>query len=164
MRGLRMAVLALGLVALGGCDAAFLDGSTPGYARIVQGPQTEQQVEAAAKRYGGLLLAMDAAGVAGMYAPDGVWERSSGPLQGREAIRAALANTNGVTVLGVEMKTQLMSYNGPAVIQTGDIDQTVKLPNGKTVTSSVRFEATWVKSDKGEWWIRRMATRPNAAK
>ena len=80
------------------------------------------------------------------------------------AIRQALANTNGVQVQAVEMTTSYMSYNGPAIVQTGDFSQTVKLPNGKVVTATGRFEATWIRSATGEWWIKRMVTRPNATK
>ena len=164
MRLARILLLAVGLVALGGCDASLFSGASPGTTPVVQGPETERAVEAAAQRYAGLLLAMDATGVSNMYAPEGMWDRASGPLTGRDAIRNALANANGVTVLGVEMKTISFTYNGPAVIQTGQITQTVKLPNGRTPTSSARFEATWVRASKNDWQILRMVTRPNTAK
>jgi uncharacterized protein (TIGR02246 family) len=164
MRLARTLVFALGLTALGGCDVSLLSGASPGMTPVEQGPATERAVEQAAQRYGSLLLAMDAAGVANMYTPEGVWERASGPLTGRDAIRNALANPNGVTVLGVEMKTSYIAYNGPAVVQTGDISQTVKLPNGRTTTSSARFEATWVRTQEADWRILRMVTRPNTAK
>lgn len=163
MRRIGFAVLALALATLGGCDQAFLRGSSPGAtAPIAYGPETERQIEKSMQRYGTLLLSMDASGVSNMYAPDGIWERTSGPLTGRDAIRNALANSNGVIVQAVDIKTSYISYNGPAVVQTGDITQTVKLPNGKTVSSAARFEATWIKSMTGEWWIKRMSTRPNA--
>ena len=162
-RGIGFLVLALVAATLGGCDQVFLRQSSPGSSvPIAYGPETERQIEKSMQRYGNLLLSMDAGGVANMYAPDGVWERTTGPLTGRDAIRSALANTNGVTVLAVDIKTSYMSYNGPAVVQTGDIAQTVKLPNGKTVNSAARFEATWIKSSTGEWWIKRMSSRPNA--
>jgi len=99
-----------------------------------------------------------------MYAPDGVWERQSGPVEGRDAIRRALSDLNGVQVIGADMTTSYMSYNPPAVVQTGDFSQTVKLPNGKIVNATGRFEATWMRSSDGSWWIRRMVTRPNTAK
>ncbi len=163
MRRFGFVVVALAVATLGGCDQAFLRQSSPGTtAPIAYGPETERQIEKSMQRYGTLLLSMDAGGVSNMYAPDGIWERTSGPLTGRDAIRNALANSNGITVLAVDIKTSYMSYNGPAVVQTGDIIQTVKLPNGKTVNSAARFEATWIKSGTGEWWIKRMSTRPNA--
>lgn len=159
MRMLRSIVAAVALVALVGCDAVFQRGGQ-GLTTIVQGPATEQAVEAAAQRYAGLLLAMDATGVSEMYATEGVWDRASGPLTGREAIRNALASANGVTVLAVDMKTAGITYNGPAVVQTGEIAQTVKLPNGRTTTSTARFEATWIRNPEGTWRIHRMVTRP----
>gem|GEM_PF-3188623 len=164
MRLARILMLAVGLVALGGCDAALFSGASPGMTPVAQGPETESAVEAAARRYAGLLLAMDATGVSGMYAPEGVWDRASGPLTGRDAIRNALANANGITVLGVDMKTTGFAYNGPAVIQTGDITQTVKLPNGRTTTTTARFEATWIRDTEATWRILRMVTRPNSTK
>ena len=163
MRRIGLVILALAVATLGGCDQAFLRGSSPGTtAPIAYGPETERQIEKSMQRYGTLLLSMDAGAVSNMYAPDGIWERTSGPLTGRDAIRNALANSNGITVLAVDIKTSYISYNGPAVVQTGDIIQTVKLPNGKTVNSAARFEATWIRSSTGEWWIKRMSTRPNA--
>jgi uncharacterized protein (TIGR02246 family) len=155
----RSFVAAIGLLALAACDASLLRGGQ-GLSPVAQSPETEQAVEAAAQRYAGLLLAMDATGVSEMYATEGVWDRASGPLSGREAIRNALASTNGVTVLAVDMKTARIAYNGPAVVQTGEIAQTVKLPNGRTTTSTARFEATWIRNPEGNWRIHRMVTRP----
>ncbi len=163
MRMLRSFVAAISLLVLVGCDASLLR-SAPGLAPVVQGPETEQAIKSAAQRYAGLLLAMDATGVSEMYATEGVWDRASGPLTGRDAIRNALTNANGVTVLGVDMKTASITYNGPAVIQTGEIAQTVKLPNGRTTTSTARFEATWIRNPEGTWRIHRMVTRPSTAK
>ncbi|MEQ1754787.1 MAG: DUF4440 domain-containing protein [Micropepsaceae bacterium] len=161
MKRLNLLAIAISLLAVAGCDQMFLK-QAPGVAPVAYGPETERQIESASQRYGALLRAMDAEGVSNMYAPDGVWERQSGPVSGRDAIRQALSNSNGVQVLGVEMKTSYLSYNGPAVVQTGDINQSIKLPNGKLVNSTGRFEATWIHAANGEWWIRRMVTRPNA--
>lgn len=162
MSRLNLCLAIVSLLVVAACDTSFLrpaPGNTP---PIAYGPETERQIESASQRYGALLLAMDAEGVSSMYAPDGIWERQSGPVVGRDAIKQSLANTNGVRVMSVEMKTSYMSYNGPAVVQTGDIIQSIKLPNGKLVNSTGRFEATWVRSEAGEWWVKRMVTRPNA--
>lgn len=164
MSSLLRLVLALSLLALAGCEQMNQMTSPYNPSPVAYGPETEKQIEKSTKRYGQLLLSMDADGVSHMYAPDGVWERQSGPVEGRDAIRQALSNMNGVQVMGVDMTTSYFSYNGPAVVQTGDINQTIKLPNGKVVSSTGRFEATWVRSPGGDWWIRRMVTRPNAAK
>jgi ketosteroid isomerase-like protein len=66
-----------------------------------------------------------------------------------------------VRVLSNEMTTATLSYNGPAVIQTGEFNQSARLPDGRIVDAAGRFEATWVRGGNGEWWIRRMVTRPN---
>ena len=102
---------------------------------------------------------MDADGVAAMYTSDGVWERTSGPLRGRDAIRQSVAAAN-VRVVSNEMATTYLSYNGPAVVQTGEFKQSARLGDGKVVNASGRFEATWVRSSDGAWLIRRMVTRP----
>jgi ketosteroid isomerase-like protein len=158
MRALARAAFALTLLVLVGCEA-----TAPWKERrpepIAYGPQTERQVERALQRYSGLIVAMDANAIAEMYAPDGVWERQSGPLHGRDAIRQAVASSPA-RVLSNEMTTGYMSYNGPAVVHTGQFKQSVRLPNGKIVDASGRFEATWMRGPNGEWWIRRMVTRP----
>jgi uncharacterized protein (TIGR02246 family) len=161
MKRFRLFLVAAVLLPLAACDQVFQRPpkvETP----VAYGPETERQVENALQRYRSLVLAMDATAVSEMYAPDGVWERQSGPLTGREAIRQALANTGGVQVQSIEMTTSYISYNGPAVVHTGDFKQTAKLPNGKIVSAAGRFEATWIRSTGGEWWIKRMVTRPNA--
>jgi len=164
MSSLLRFTLALSLLALAGCEQLSLMTTPYSSTPVAYGPETEKQIEKSSKRYASLLQAMDAEGLSHMYAPDGVWERQSGPVEGRSAIRDALANTNGVQVQAVEMTTSYMSYNGPAIVQTGDFSQTVKLPNGKVATATGRFEATWMKSPDGDWWIHRMVTRPNTAK
>jgi uncharacterized protein (TIGR02246 family) len=128
---------------------------------IAYGPATERQVERALQRYSKLFAAMDGAGVAQMYTPDGVWERQAGPLYGRDAIRDAIMSTGGVRVLSYEMTTLNMSYMGPALSQTGEFKQALRLANGKTVNVDGRFEATWVQNSSGEWLVQRMVTRAN---
>jgi uncharacterized protein (TIGR02246 family) len=164
MKRLSLFAVAIAALALAGCDQTFMRPTPGGSIPIAYGPETERQIEKTSQRYAALLLAMDASGVAEMYAPDGIWERQSGPLVGRDAIRQALANTGGVRVISMELATSYISYNGPTVVQTGDFRQSAKLPNGKTVNAAGRFEATWIRSEAGEWWLKRMVTRPNAAK
>ena len=109
-----------------------------------------------------MILAMDASAVAEMYAPDGVWERQSGPLRGRDAIRSALAATTGVRVLSNEMTTATSLLQRPGGRpQRASSNNRAQLPNGKIVDATGKFEATWVAAANGEWWIRRMVTRPN---
>jgi ketosteroid isomerase-like protein len=143
-----------------GCMPQFIEPIDRPAPPIPYGPVTERQIDQALQRYSALIVAMDATAISQLYAPDGVWERQSGPIQGREAIRQALADTGGVRVLANDMKTAYISYAGPAVLQTGDFKQTVRLADGKIVEASGRFEATWVRAPNGEWWIRRMVTRP----
>lgn len=126
---------------------------------IPYGAATERQVEKALQRYSAMIATMDAAGVASIYAPDGVWERQAGMIQGRDAIRNAVASLPA-RVLSNTMTTSSMSYNGPTVIQSGEFIQSARLPDGKVVAAQGRFEATWIRGPDGEWWIHRMVTRP----
>jgi ketosteroid isomerase-like protein len=155
----RVALVVAAALATAGCIPELM-GPKPQPQPIAYGPATERQLQSALARYSALMVAMDADAISQMYAPDGVWERRTGPLQGREAIRDALASSNGVRVLSNEMIMANMSYVGPAVLQTGDFHQSSRLPNGKVVDSSGRFEATWVRGPNGEWWIRRMVFLP----
>jgi hypothetical protein len=63
-------------------------------------------------------------------------------------------------VLSFGMRTEFMSYNGPVVMHTGEFQQSVQLPNGKTTNNVGKFEADWIRGPRGEWWIRRMTFRP----
>lgn len=165
MSAFRSVVLIVAGLMLSACTPIIMEEAGPEAGPppppIKPGAQSERQLEVALQRYSNLIVAMDARAIADMYSPDGVLERSSGPLQGREAIRDALSQTNGVRVLSNDMNMLYMSYNGPAVIQTGEFKQSARTPDGKTIAVTGRFEVTWIKSGRGEWWIKRMVTRPN---
>jgi len=145
------------LLSIGACAPQYAHEGPP---PVTYGRSTETQIEQAKDRYAAYLLAMDADGVASMYAPDGIMERQSGPpLHGRDEIRSFLASFSNVKVLSVQMTTISFSYEGPAVVQTGEFQQTARA-NGKVVNASGRFEATWIRGSHGDWLIRRMVTRP----
>ncbi|MFM9862852.1 MAG: YybH family protein [Micropepsaceae bacterium] len=156
---MKRIVVLLAVLALAACQEMLLDKPyqpTP----VQYGPSTERQVEAASQRFASLMAAQNADAIAGAYSPDGVWERQSGPLRGRDAIRTALAANTGVRVLSFGMRTEYITYNGPAVVHTGEFTQSAQLPNGKTASNIGKFEATWVRGPRGEWWIHRMIFRP----
>ena len=161
MRGVSRSVLvAVMALTAAGCQMMEPYNNPPPPEQIAYGPATERQLQRALSHYSALMVQMDATAISEMYAPDGVWERQSGPLRGRDAIRAALVSSNGVRVLSNEMIMANMSFMGPAVVQVGDFRQSSRLPDGKVVSASGRFEATWVRGPGGEWWIRRMVFLP----
>lgn len=127
------------------------------------GPATEMAIEKAMDRYSAMLATMDAEGLAAMYTPDGVMERqNAAPLRGRDAIRDYLAKPPAnVRVVSNRMTTVSLAYNGPAVVQTGEFEQNARV-NGKEVTATGRFEATWVRGPHGAWYIQHMVTRPSS--
>ena len=151
---------AVALLAVAACAPHFAHQGPPGPPPIPYGQATETQIEHAMDRYSSLMLAMDASGLASMYAPDGVMERQSGnALHGRDEIRTVLASAGNVRVLSNQMTTISIAYNGPAVVQTGEFHQSARV-NGKVVNAAGRFEATWVRGPHGEWFIERMVTYP----
>ena len=164
---IRTVLVGVMFAALGGCAQEFAHQGPPpgppppGMSNVPYGHATEMQIERSMDRYSALLTAMDAEGLASMYAPDGVMERQSGgPLHGREEIRAFLSSAGpNVHVLSNQMTTISLAYNGPAVVQTGEFRQSVRA-NGKVVNAAGRFEATWVRGPHGEWFIRHLVTRP----
>lgn len=161
MRGVGRSVLvAVMALTAAGCQMMEPYNNPPPPEQIAYGPATERQLQRALSHYSALMVQMDATAISEMYAPDGVWERQSGPLRGRDAIRAALVSSNGVRVLSNEMIMANMSFMGPAVVQVGEFRQSSRLPDGKVVSASGRFEATWVRGPGGEWWIRRMVFLP----
>lgn len=156
----RIVLVAVAALTAAGCQMMEPYNNPPPPEQIAYGPATERQLQRALSRYSALMVQMDATAISEMYAPDGVWERQSGPLRGRDAIRAALISSGGVRVLSNEMIMANMSFMGPAVAQVGDFRQSSRLPDGKVVTATGRFEATWIRGPNGEWWIRRMVFLP----
>lgn len=160
----RLVLAAIAAVTMAGCiplQDTFGPGPGP-YDQpppIAIGPATERQIERALQRYAARIAMMDAPGVAAMYTPDGIWERQSGTLHGREQIRNAVASAGGVRVMSNEMIMRSISYNGPALIQVGEFRQSLRLANGNSANVEGRFEATWIQGPYGEWLIHRMVTR-----
>ena len=156
---MKRLVVLLAAISLAACEQMLLEKpyQPP---PVAYGPTTERQVEAASQRFASLMAAQDATAISNAYAPEGVWERQSGPLRGRDAIRTALEANTGVHVTSFGMRTEYITYNGPAVVHTGEFTQSAQLPNGKAATNTGKFEATWIRGPRGEWWILRMSFRP----
>ena len=128
---------------------------------VTPGRATEMAIEQAMDRYSSMLATMDADGLAAMYTPDGVMERQNAPpLRGRDAIHEYLAKPPAnVRVISNRMTTNSLAYNGPAVVQAGEFEQSARV-NGKVINASGRFEATWVRGPRGTWYLQHMVTRP----
>jgi uncharacterized protein (TIGR02246 family) len=162
-RALSRAVCVGALLAVAACGPQHVRDA-PGRwdtGSVTPGRSTEAAIEQAMDRYSSMLATMDAEGLSAMYTPDGVMERQSGPpLRGREAIRDYLSKPAGdVRVISNRMTTISLAYNGPAVVQDGEFEQSTRV-NGKVVNASGRFEATWVKGPHNVWYLQHMVTRP----
>ncbi len=119
------------------------------------------QVQARLQRYSALLLAMDPAGVAAMFAPDGeIVNPRQPPVHGRAAIQRFLEGYSDFKVLSNEDVADSTLIDGDTSEQLGRYHQRVRTPEGKVIEVSGRFEFAWVRDASGEWLLQQAATFP----
>lgn len=118
-------------------------------------------VQAGLQRYAGLMLAMDSAGMASMFAPDGeLVNPKRPPIKGRTEIQKFLAGYSDYKVLSnVDTATSLL-IDGDTAEQIGTYAQKVRTPDGQLFSTSGRLEIEWVRGVSGEWLIFQLATFP----
>jgi uncharacterized protein (TIGR02246 family) len=118
-------------------------------------------VEQRLQRYAQLTLAMDTAGMAAMFAPDGeLVNPKVPPAHGRAAIAKFLASYSDYKVLEVEDVATSTLIDGDTSEQVGTYHQKVRSPDGQVFEASGRLEINWVHSGPGEWLILQLATFP----
>ncbi|HEY5227567.1 MAG TPA: nuclear transport factor 2 family protein [Opitutaceae bacterium] len=118
-------------------------------------------VEAGLYRYSQLLLSMDSAGIAAMFAPDGEVVNPSQPaVHGRDAIRKFIASFSDFHVISNTDTPTSTLIDGSTAEQIGVYEQSVKSPQGHLFKVSGRLEIEWVKAPSGEWQIMQLATFP----
>lgn len=146
----RPAVLVACALALSGC------------ATKVDTRADRAAVDAGLQRYSQLITAMDSAGIAAMFAPDGeVTNPSTPPVHGREAIKAYIASFSDFHVLSnADVSTSIL-IDGNTAEQIGTYQQSVRSPQGHLFDVSGRLEIEWVKDASGQWLIQQLATFPN---
>jgi ketosteroid isomerase-like protein len=119
-------------------------------------------VEAALRRYSDLALAMDHAGIAALFAPEGeIVNRGQPPVHGPAAIEAFLSGFVGYKVLNNSTLPSSTLVAGDRAFQQGSYRQRVRKPDGGVIEVSGLFQAEWVRAAaSGQWLILRMATTP----
>jgi ketosteroid isomerase-like protein len=113
------------------------------------------------QRYSALVLAMDSAGLARMYMPDGELVNPRRPaVKGREAIQKFLEDYSDYKVLSNEDVATSTMIDGDTAEQVGTYHQKVRAPNGKVFETSGRLEIEWQHTGPGEWLIVQLETFP----
>ena len=119
------------------------------------------RVEARLLQYSELLLRMDAAGLAAMYADDGeLVNPSQPPVHGRAAIQKFIEGYSDYKVLSNSDVATSTLIDGDTAEQLGTYHQKVRSPEGRLFDLSGRLEIGWVKDPSGEWYIAQLATFP----
>jgi len=123
----------------------------------------ESQVRGALQRYVRLVRAMDHAGIAAMFAPDGeVVNPGREPIKGRAAIQAFLEQFAGYQVIHEMMVARATTVDGNHATQTGTYRQRVRGPDGNVIDVSGNFVLDWIRDGSGVWLIQRAATTPQS--
>jgi ketosteroid isomerase-like protein len=118
-------------------------------------------VEQRLQRYAQLTLAMDTAGMAAMFAPEGELVNPKVPaLRGRDAIAKFLAGYSDYKVLAVEDVATSTLIDGDTSEQLGTYRQKVRAPDGQIFEATGRLEINWVHTAPGVWLILQLATFP----
>jgi ketosteroid isomerase-like protein len=130
-------------------------------AATAPGPSATAGVAAAFEHYCERARAMDHAGIAAMFAPDGeVVNPGQAPIRGPAAIDAFLQGFSDYHVLAYTTEGIHTVVHGQTADLTGIFHQRVRDPQGDVVEVAGHFEAHWIRAGKHRWLVQRMATSP----
>jgi uncharacterized protein (TIGR02246 family) len=139
---------------------ALLAGACAAPSRL---KEDKAAVEARLQRYTELMQALDAGGVAAMFAPDGeMVNPRQPPVKGRAAIEKFIAGFSGFRVISISQVASSTLIDGDTAEQMGDYRQKVRTPDGRLLDISGRFEIEWVRSATDGWLLLQVATFPSA--
>ena len=157
-----VAPLAAALVVCAGCASAPDSRGAGGSAAAGAAAGREKEdVEAALRRYGDLVLAMDHAGIAALFEPEGeIVNQGRPPIHGRAAIETFLSGFAGYRVLENDIGADTTTIRGDTAEQVGTYRQRVRAPDGREISVTGGFDALWARAPSGAWLIRRMGTTP----
>lgn len=120
------------------------------------------EVEARLQRYSARTLAMDSAGIAAMFAPDGeMVNPKRPPVRGRAAIEGFLSGFSDFHVVSNAEEVSSTVVDGDTAEQLGTYRQSVRSPDGQVFEATGRFEISWVRNASGEWLLSQVATFPS---
>lgn len=123
------------------------------------------EVDAALQHYSDLVLHMDNAGIASLFAADGELKNTDrAPVYGPAAVRAFLDTFKDTRVLVYRIHADATSVRGDTAAQSGTYHEKVTMPNQQTVDVSGHFDVVWVRTADGRWLIQQMLTTPDHTK
>ena len=114
-------------------------------------------VEAAMKKYDGLILKLDAGAISLLYTPDG----NLGNIAiGRDSIKKFLSSFKNVRVLSQSSTTSSIIISGDSAVQKGSYLQTDLISEKDTVKVKGDYETVWQWIKQKGWLIKKMTTTP----
>jgi uncharacterized protein (TIGR02246 family) len=117
------------------------------------------EVAAALQHYSELVLHMDNAGIAGLFAENGELKNTDhAPIYGPAAVRAFLDTFKDNKVLNYQMHADATSIRGDTAAQSGTYHEKTMSPNQQAVDVSGHFDVVWVRAADGRWLIHQMLT------
>lgn len=150
---LALAVLAL-LAAVAGCAPRDPDAAA-------KARRTDSlQVEARLQRYAFLVRRMDHAGIAGLFEDKGALVSEGRTIAGPDSIQQFLESFTGYQVLDEAIAADTTLVAPDSARQVGAWHQRVRVPDGRIVEASGRFEIRWARNASDQWMIRSMTTMP----
>jgi ketosteroid isomerase-like protein len=121
--------------------------------------QARDQVLAQLARYEDGIRRMDSATVASLFDAAGEIDHAGGtPIRGPMAIKTFLDSYATYRVVSHVNRARSTIVAGDRATQSGDYDQTVISPEGKSLHAAGTFEATWARQADGGWRLLRMHT------
>ena len=143
-------MIAASVVLLPACDRA--GHRTDSEAAQANPAAAEQSIRAEIERWKGLIRAKDAAGIAGLYAEDGVLMAPNAPAAtGRAAIQQAwqtMLSTPGFE-LNIEPQADHVAKAGDLAVETGSYRFTATLPAGPFAENG-KYVVVW-RNAGGQW-------------
>lgn len=125
------------------------------------GSPAENELRAGMERYRDLVVAMDHAGIAALFTPDGeIAVRGQPPITGRDAILKHLERFKDYRVESEEITTESADVHGAFGHVTGHYRERVRLPSGRKEEARGAYAADWHREPDGKWYIRFLTTIP----
>jgi ketosteroid isomerase-like protein len=122
----------------------------------------EEQLKAAMGRYERFTLAMNAEGIAAMFAPDGELINDGKTIaRTPDSIRAFLKSFDGKVRVEENLNSiESITVTGATAVLTGTYRQkALLLPDKREIRVQGKFEVEWTRQPDGQWLIRRMGTQ-----
>ncbi|HEY1791466.1 MAG TPA: nuclear transport factor 2 family protein [Opitutaceae bacterium] len=121
-------------------------------------------VRARLQHFSELMLAMDNAAIAAMFAPQGEFDSPSRTTKGPAAIEGLLDKFSDHKILACSYMATSTLIDGDISEEIGTYSLRVREPTGHILESGGRLEVEWSRSPSGEWLINQLETFPEPKK